>query len=143
MEENKGDNKNLDNKLERFFKRFDTYKEEVDSKFNIEDEISKLIPESGSTLDFIVGPNKRKEGESFKQYKFRQKVTNYILRMRQQFGVQIIAQGKGNTFVNPKKQQAKSLRKMISIYIRNTMKNYKRMKGVRMPDAEVRMLSQA
>lgn len=134
----------LDSKLERFAKRFSSYKEKEDAEFSIETELEKLLPENGVILDYVFGPNERKEGESFKQYKFRQKVDNYILRTRLQAGIKILASGgkrQGEKpYVNQEKRQKKTYGKMLKAFKLGELISFKRKFGYRMPDEQVRLL---
>jgi hypothetical protein len=134
----------LDSKLERFAARFSSYKEKEDADFSVDKELKKLLPKNGVILDYVFGPNERKEGESFKQYKFRQKVDNYILRTRLQAGIKILASGGkhhgAKSYVNPEKQQAKIHANMMKIFRLGSMLAYKTKNGVRMPDNLVKIL---
>lgn len=92
--------------------------------FNEDEEIKKLMPASGKIYDFVFGPNHRKKGESFKQYKLRRKVENYMFGYRLRGGVNIWTADKG-TFTDPGKQQRKSVRKIRKMALRKKFREYK------------------
>lgn len=129
--------KELDEKLERFAQRFAAHKEKEDASFSIDAELVKLLPASGNVLDYVFGSPERQEGETFKQYKFRQKVDSYILRMRLKEGIKIVSRD-GKQYIDPAKQQRKTHSKMIGIVKKGALRDHKKRTGQRMIDAEVK-----